>query len=121
MLKGMTKLETACPGVDLVQFRHLKELRFVVEDEDNVQIINAYLRVACDTGDLVAAASLSFRDVKDIRIQGLNPPDMYVPGFDIVSIKEKGWERINFQVMDYEEDRIHFYARDAEVIEVLRL
>lgn len=37
---------------------------------------------------------------------------------DIHDIKERGWENKRYEVIDYEEETLHFYCSDIEIIDV---
>lgn len=37
---------------------------------------------------------------------------------EIFDIRDRGWENKKFEVIDYEEDTLHFYCTDIEVISV---
>lgn len=37
---------------------------------------------------------------------------------DITDIRSRGWENKNYEVVDYEDNRLHFYCSDVEVISV---
>jgi len=39
----------------------------------------------------------------------------------VLDIRDRGWENKKFEVIDYEEDTVHFYCTDIEVISVSEL
>jgi len=36
----------------------------------------------------------------------------------IYDIRDRGWENKNYEVIDYEEDSLHFYCTDIEIISI---
>ena len=33
----------------------------------------------------------------------------------IIDLSDRGWESVNYEVEDYENDRIHFFCREVEI------
>ncbi|WP_413512058.1 hypothetical protein [Myroides odoratus] len=42
----------------------------------------------------------------------------FISGFDILDLSGNRWENINFQIEDYENDRIAFYCAGIEILNV---
>jgi len=68
-----------------------------------------------DTGTTFDEILLSFYDVSNLNLKFEGKFIPQLTGFDIVDISDQGWERINFQIMDYENGIIDFYCRKIEV------
>lgn len=67
-----------------------------------------------DTKSFFDEISIVFSDVSNLKLnfEGTSIPQ--IAGFDIVDVSNQGWEGINFQIEDYENDRISFNCRDVE-------
>ena len=56
-----------------------------------------------------------FHNVSSLEINSIGNTFLQISGFDIVDISSNGWERINFQVADYEIGRIKFFCEEVEI------
>jgi hypothetical protein len=61
-------------------------------------------------------ASLKFEGVQNFRVNQIGAGDLQVVGFDIEDHSESQMENIRLHVIDYEEDRIDFWAHSAKII-----
>jgi hypothetical protein len=61
---------------------------------------------------------MRFQGIRNLQLKGFGeyPPQMV--GFEITDISDRGWERIQFQVEDYENDRLSFWCEDAAIVAV---
>lgn len=62
--------------------------------------------------------SIKFIGINNFKINGLGSTPKQVMGFDIVDISDRGWENINFQIEDYEDDSIGFYCKEICILSV---
>lgn len=61
---------------------------------------------------------VQFRNIMQFKLNFEGADKQSVLGFDVVDISAKGWENINFQIEDYENDRISFFCEAIEVLHV---
>ena len=113
-IKGIDKLTSRFPNVKLRDFRLIKILKFSLTEEGSQ--IECLISNEEEGGNLEIL--LRFYDVSGIKIIDLQGKDSFIQGFDIKDIRDRGWEGINWQVIDYEDDRINWYSKEAELIHV---
>ena len=58
---------------------------------------------------------MRFRAVSSLQVRDLGG-EARIPGFDVADLSDRHLERINWQVFDFEESVISFYAEDAEIV-----
>lgn len=81
--------------------RSLLEIEFIIEDDN----CKKYL------------AKFHFHNPEDIRFE--SGGRYHQTSIDIHDIRDKGWENKKYEVIDYEEDNLHFYCTDIEVISMI--
>jgi hypothetical protein len=64
--------------------------------------------------------ALKFKDVRKVTLEDFTGVGDRITGFDIREISDRQWEGIAWEVFDYEEKQMHFFAREAEIIEARR-
>jgi len=52
--------------------------------------------------------TMVFEGVSDLHLNGLGGRGTQIMGFDIHFVGDRGWERIKYEIEDYEDDRIRF-------------
>lgn len=63
--------------------------------------------------------TLRFIGVKKLQLKDFGGFPTQIMGFEIVDISKNGWEDIRFSVGDYENDRIRFFCKQLEIINVI--
>lgn len=58
---------------------------------------------------------LRFEGIRDLFLSGFGTTPKQIMGFDIVDISDRGWQEINFQIEDYEQNQIGFLCRSIGV------
>jgi len=61
---------------------------------------------------------MRFLGVQQFHIREFGGPPTQIMGFDILDVSERGWEGIRFSVEDYEHDRIRFFCKKINIINV---
>ena len=61
---------------------------------------------------------LSFGGVQNLRLEGFGGGLVQVLGFEISSVRDRGWEGIELEVADYEEGKFSFLCASAEVLSI---
>ena len=62
--------------------------------------------------------TLLFRHISEVHIQLGSTQLMQIVGLDIHDISDRGLERLNYQIEDYEEGKFDFYCESIEVLDV---
>lgn len=62
--------------------------------------------------------SITFKTISSLKINFSGVGLHQISGFDILDISNNGWEKINFQIEDYEDDSITFCCEEIEINEV---
>ena len=102
------------------------DIAFVKEIKwySNTLVINFYsqlrdrLKSWPDLSETFFEISMTFKGVTDFKLyfNGMGPER--ISGFDILDISDRGMEKLNFQIEDYENDNISFMCGSIEVNEV---
>ncbi|WP_299614944.1 hypothetical protein [Pelagibius sp.] len=116
-IRGIGKLKKYSQSLTLSQFRILR--RLVLEHEGLSATV--YCKLCTDHFDPPLAIDLKFDGVKSFKTQELGGGQSTIDGFDVIDISSKGWERINWQAMDYEDGLVHWYAEEFEILDVAPL
>lgn len=61
---------------------------------------------------------INFSKVSSLKLDFSSAGLHQVSGFDILDASDKGLEKINFQIEDYENDSIYFFCEEVEITEV---
>jgi hypothetical protein len=82
---------------------------------------SAILRCELATTDFdpTILAELEFRGVSNIKCQ-LGGVEAFISGFDVRYIKDRGWEKIRWEAIDYEEGQVRWYSEEFEILRVER-
>ncbi len=59
--------------------------------------------------------TICFNDVGNLHLKGFGGGAVQIMGFDIRFVGDRGLEGINYEIEDYEDDRIRFQCRSVEV------
>ena len=113
---GFEKLKAMSPNASLLHFTTVEGLR-VWRDEDGSAID---LEMVSDRRAPNLVMRLRFTGVVSLKLQDFGDFPTQAPGFDVVDIGDRGWDRLFWEVLDFEESRLNFYARTAEILSVER-
>lgn len=115
---GIDRARALIPTFAFGHFRIVREFRFC--DRGGLgQSIDMTLESEDyqDTYELV----LHFDNVTQVRINGFGGGETRIVGFDVVSISDRQWENVNFNVIDFENQVIDFFSQGAEIKSLRRL
>lgn len=59
--------------------------------------------------------TITFGDVSNLQLKDFGGGLVQIMGFDIHFIGDRGWEGMNYEIEDYEDDRIAFHCCDIKV------
>jgi hypothetical protein len=79
------------------------------------QTRNRYLPWPDMTKDFLEV-SIKFENVVDLTMRLRGPGIHQITGFDVIDISDNGWERINFEIEDYENGTISFFCEQVTII-----
>jgi hypothetical protein len=111
---GLDKLKRVNLDVNFSDFRKIKSLKLHHEEK----IPSIELIICTDQFNPNIEMRIIFRSVSKLKIDGLGDSETRVDGFDVIDIKNKGWDGIYWEVIDFEEDSLHFYAKNVEIADV---
>jgi hypothetical protein len=114
---GIGKLKKISESLTIGQFRIVR--RFSIEQAGDAAVIQC--RLATNQFDPPLAMDLRFDGVTRLKIEDWGGPEFGFGGFDVMDISAKGWERIAWEVIDYEYGRVHRYAEDWQILDVTRI
>ena len=60
---------------------------------------------------------MAFSHVSSLRVE-IPGSEARIIGFDVCDISDRQWEGIRWEVLDYEDEIVRFYCRDARVEDV---
>ena len=107
-LPGFEQVETLLGQGSLLHFNQVQSFRFYRE-EDDVGEIRAQVELILKKWDEPQALlGIRFRGVVDVSFSGF----AHISGLYIQSIRERGWEKLRYEVGDYEEGKIHLFCED---------
>ncbi len=110
----------ACPSFSYDHFRIIRRLHFDYEAErpGNGPIVELLV----ESEDLRPnyALLLRFTGVRGLRLENFGGCETSVV-FDVVSLKDRQWEDIYWEVFDYEEAMLRFYCKTVEVVSLTAL
>ena len=96
------------------EFSLLKNFCFYSEKDNNKNVLEVELQT--EERDPNFEIKLQFSGVTNLKINEFGNDVTRIIGFDIQDVKNNQWEGIAWEVLDYEEDRLHFYAKTARII-----
>ena len=63
--------------------------------------------------------TLSFNGIRGLKIDDLEDPRM--TGFDLLAISDRQWESINWEIGDFEDNKLRFFCHSVSVESARRL
>ena len=109
----------------IIEEKHFNELsriqklelsiEYSVETEKYERVLTIFFGIVSKTSLLV----ISFRDIHQLNIKEIPSidKDFIIEGFDIIDHANSQMENISFEIIDYENDTLHFFCRDIVIEE----
>lgn len=116
-IRGIGKLKAFSESLSIHEFRILH--RFTLEHEGRYAAIHC--RLATNQFDPPLAMDLRFDRISGLKIDGWGGSQSSIQGFAVIDISAKGWEGVAWEVIDYEEGLVHWYAEDWQILDVMRV
>jgi hypothetical protein len=96
------------------EFSTVKELHFA-EGSEGTNSYNVAMVISSRKRSLKTALRLYFSDVSDLRITSFGGGLTQLSGLYIKDILARGWERKKWEIGDFENGAISFYAAEVTV------
>jgi len=121
-IEGLAKAEAATGKPSLHGFRLLSSLS-LTRDEYDLPYPSYTLTLTVDTEHRSSnlRLRLRFTKVSNLKLGELGSGHIQIIGLNIIDISDRQWESFRFEVEDYEDQRIHFFCWNAEVLDVTPL
>ena len=113
-MQGLDDAQSSIGEFQFHEFQVLRELRLSVIPKERSSIINVEMCLETVSRQPPARLNLRFYEVSSVQIRDLSG-ETHIQGFDIVDLSDRQLENIYWQVFDFEDNVINFYAKDAEI------
>ncbi len=115
IMKGLDATRSIIGEFRFPEFRLLREFRVFVTPDDGHPVIGVEICLETESREPPARLSMRFHGVSSLQIRDLGG-EARIPGFDVADLSDRHLEGISWQVLDFEESVIGFYAKDAEIV-----
>ena len=99
----------------LHDFCILRELRIHLCPQEGAPVINMQMKLIAKKHNIQAELMLKFIKITSLVLD-LSAGNEKIHGFRMENISDRKLEDISWQVFDYEDKTISFYAKDIEII-----
>lgn len=93
-------------------FRMLRELVFAPSEIGGDIRLTMCTDAKTPTYELIILAT----GISKFSLYELFGGPLIIQGFDVINIRDRGLENINWKIFDYEDDRIEILAKDIKII-----
>ena len=114
IMQGLDIARNAIGEFQFHEFRMLRELHLSVTPDGGNPVIDVEMCLATESRQPPARLCLRFHQVSSLQIRDLSG-EARIQGFDIADLSDRQLENISWQVFDFEDGVIRFYAKDAEI------
>lgn len=116
-----SKIQKYIRDFDVIHLMQLNEFRYYKDyNEAYEKIKSIELNIPYKNSKENFEIHLKFINVKSIEIKDLDFHEESILSFNISKLN-KGWERLNYLVEDFEEQTFKFYCEDYKVLSVLKV
>jgi hypothetical protein len=112
-IKGLEEAEKIFGLLNFSDFRRVRELRFLEQPEASESQLTLVLESEGRSPNFLL--SLRFEGVQNLKLS-FGGQLTQIIGFGITDISQRQWERLNWEVTDFENGCIHFYCREVEIL-----
>lgn len=116
-IKGIEKLTNKVGKFSWHELKIVKKLIFSQLDDG----ASVSLEILFDQRKPGFRATLKFLGVTKLQLEEFGGNETRISGFDICDIKDRGWDGIAWEVLDFEDEQIHFFAKTFEILDVVNL
>ncbi len=101
---------------DFDEFRLIEKMSFQVVEGPDRPVQELELQMRTERRDPAARIRLRFIGVHKLRIEDWPPGEVSLGSFEILDIRDRQLEGLNWQIQDYEQDAISFFCRNVEIV-----
>ena len=113
-MQGLEAARNAIDEFRFPEFRMLREMHLTVTPDDGHPVVDVVMCLETESRQPPARLCLRFHQVSSLQIRDLSG-EARIQGFDIADLSDRQIENVNWQVFDFEDEVISFYAKDAEI------
>jgi hypothetical protein len=113
-MQGLENAKNAIGEFRFPDFCKLREMHLLVELNEGHPVIILELCLETEKRQPAARLCVKFHQVSSLTIKELSG-DARIQGFDIADISNRQLDDIRWQVFDFENGALGFYAKDSEI------
>lgn len=109
----------------LIDLRYIVDFRYHIDfnnellrDESNISSIDTTFITVKDNE--VYRIVMKFKHIRDCEVS-FSGTVVQLSKFEILDIEDDGWEQLKYLVRDFENEELHFYCNEIEVISVMKM
>jgi len=115
------ELRARLPAMDLCDFPVVRELRYQDSEEEGASVRTLDLVMESENRRPNHRLWLRFDGVSDLRLERFGGGQTRIIGLALDDIGDRGWESIAWEVSDYENGMLRFYAANATLVRITEL
>jgi len=108
-IKGIEKLNQAVGEISWQDFKIVRNLNFSHIDGE----ASICMEMISDQRRPGLKVNIKFTGVSKLELEDFGGFETRISGFDIRDIRSSGWEGVSWEVLDFKEEQIHFFARSC--------
>lgn len=118
-IKGIEKTNSIPKENILEEYRVIKHFEYKIEIDLHNKINGiVFLKLQDRIINPTSEINLAFSGVQGLIISNEGNNIIQSSGFAIRNIQDSGWENIYWEIFDYENSRLFFYAMEVEILSV---
>jgi len=115
IIKGLDVAKNIIGNFEFHEFKLLQEFHTFTVQDDGGTSIDIQIIMDTDERQPLSRICMQFHKISMLNIHDFGN-ESRIDGFDIVDISGHQLENISWQIFDFENDTISFYAKDVEII-----
>jgi len=120
-MTGLEKAENLLGKFKFSEFRIIRELHFYESRVESDHIQHIDLVVESEDRSPNYQLMFKFGGVTGLRLDDFGGGQTRIIGLDIIDITENQWERVSWEVTDFENNAMEFRAKTAEIVSVVQV
>ena len=121
-VQGKSKIESAVGKPGFLGFSKVHSFTFL--EEGIIPLASKYSLELILESERMAETfrlHLRFTGVQSFELHEFGGGWTQIMGFDIVDVSDRQWDKIKFEVIDYEDQRLSFFCETVEVLAVVKV
>jgi hypothetical protein len=115
-IMGIDRARQLLGDFTFVDFPIVRSLRYYEKDGDPRASPTVDLVLESNSRTPPYRLTIRFEGVRAMRIAEFGNRPTQITGLGINNMSDRQWEAVGWEVYDYEDDHIHFYAWTAEIL-----